>query len=118
MAADYPTQTTSYANFITDSDLLQAKADVDECYRRRARRAGLEGTLPTGRSMTEVEINDLSERLGDWGPANGFGSKGKKGSREVVEMTIEEMEAEIWETNGLIRRRRQRDWGCFRCHWY
>ncbi len=45
--------------------------------------------------MTEEEINDLSERLGDWGPANRFGSRGTKRSREVIDMTIEEMEAEI-----------------------
>jgi hypothetical protein len=64
-----------------------------------------------GRPMTEEEIDDLSEQLGDWGPANGFGSRGTKRSREVVEMTIEEMEAEIRETNALIRRRRRRGVG-------
>jgi hypothetical protein len=107
----YPFRTESYIDFITEVDLLQAKADVEECYRRRARRAGLEGTLPVGRPMTEEEINNLSERLGDWGPANEFGSRGKKRSREVVEMTIEEMEAEIRETNALIRQRRRRGVG-------
>jgi hypothetical protein len=61
MAAGHPFRTQSYIDFITDADLLQAKADVEECYRRRARRAGLEGTLPVGRPMTEEEINDLSE---------------------------------------------------------
>jgi hypothetical protein len=111
MAASHPLRTESYIDFITEVDLLQAKADVEECYRRRARRAGLEGTLPVGRPMTEEEVNDLSERLGDWGPANGFGSRGKKRSREVVEMTIEEMEAEIRETNALIRQRRRRGVG-------
>jgi hypothetical protein len=101
----------SYTDFVTDKELLQAKADVEECYRRRARRAGLEDTLPVGRPMTEEEINDLSEWLGDWGPANGFGSRGKKRRREVIEMTIEEMEAEIRETNALIGRRRRRGVG-------
>ncbi len=57
---------------MTDRELLQAKADVEECYRRRARRAGLEETLPVGRPMTDEEINDLSQRLGDWEPTNGF----------------------------------------------
>jgi hypothetical protein len=98
----------SYADFVTDKELLQAKADVEECYRRRA---GLEGTLPEGRPMTDEEIDDLSERLGDWGQANGFGSRGTKRSREVVEMTIEEMEAEIQETKALIKRRRGRGVG-------
>jgi hypothetical protein len=60
---------------VKDKELLQAKADVEECYRRRARRAGLEGTLPVGRPMMDKELDDLWQ-LGDWGPANGYGSKG------------------------------------------
>jgi hypothetical protein len=68
--------------------------------------------------MTEEEINDLTERLRDWGPANEFGSRGKKCSREVVEMTIEEMEAEIRETNALIRQRGEGEWGYCRCRWH
>jgi hypothetical protein len=101
----------SYADFVTEKELLQAKADVEECYRRRARRAGLEETLLAGRPMTEEEIDELSQRLGDWEPANGIGSRGTKCSKEVIEMTIEEMEAEIRETNALIRRRRRRGVG-------
>jgi hypothetical protein len=88
-----------------DKELLQAKADVEECYRRRARRAGLDGTLPVGRPMTEKEIDDLSERLGD-----GVGGRAKR-SREIEEMTIEEMETEIRETNALIRKCRRRGVG-------
>ncbi len=57
----------SYAGFVMDKVLLEAKAAVEECFRRRARTAG---PLPVGRSMTEKEIDDLSERLGD-----GFGGK-------------------------------------------
>jgi hypothetical protein len=57
--------------------LLQAKADVEECYCRRARRAGLEETLPMGRPMTEEEISDLSERLGDWGLPTGLEAEGR-----------------------------------------
>jgi hypothetical protein len=49
----------SYADFVKDKELLQAKADVEECYRRRARRAGLEEMLPVGRPMTDEEIDDL-----------------------------------------------------------
>jgi hypothetical protein len=48
--------------------------------------------------MTDEEINDLKWQLGDWGPANGYGCKGMKRDREVIDMTIEEMEAEILET--------------------
>ncbi len=85
-----------------DKELLQAKADVEECNRRRARRAGLEGTLPVGRPMTDEEIDDLKWQLGDWGPANVYGSKGTKRNREVIDMTIEEMDADIQDTNELI----------------
>jgi hypothetical protein len=61
----FPFWCKSYADFVSDKELLQAKADVEVCYRRRARRAGLKGTLPEGRPMTEKEIDDLSERLGE-----------------------------------------------------
>ncbi len=91
--------------------MLQAKVDMEECFRRRARRARLGETLPADRSMTDEEISDLKWQLGDWGPANRYGSKGTKRDREVIDMTIEEMEAEIQETNELIRKRRRRNPG-------
>jgi hypothetical protein len=106
-----PFCSASYAAFVQDKELLQAKADVEECFRRRARREGLEGSLPTGRPMTDEEIDDLKWQLGDWKPANGYGSRGAKRDREVIDMTIEEMEAEIRETNELIRKRRRRNPG-------
>jgi hypothetical protein len=46
---------------------------MEECYHRRARRAGLEDMLPVGRPMTEEEIEDLQWQLGDFGPASGYG---------------------------------------------
>jgi hypothetical protein len=55
--------------------------------------------------MTEEEIDDLSERLGD-----GVGCRAKR-SREIEEMTIEEMEAEMRETEAIIRKRRRRGVG-------
>jgi hypothetical protein len=62
--------------------------------------------------MTEEEIEDLQWQLGDFGPASGFGSRGKKRSQqEVIDMTIEETEAEIQETNEAIRKRRRRGLG-------
>jgi hypothetical protein len=94
---------------VTDQELQQARAEMEECYRRRARRAGLEDTLPVGRPMTEEEIEDLQWQLGDFGPANGCVSRGKKRSQQdVIDMTIEEMEAELRETNEAIRQRRRR----------
>ncbi len=59
--ASSPFWSKSYADFVTDKELLEAKAAVQEYFCRRARRAGLEGTLPVGRPMTEKEIDDLSE---------------------------------------------------------
>jgi hypothetical protein len=85
---------------------------MEECYHRRARRAGLKDSLPVGRPMTDEEIEDLQWQLGDFGPASGYGSRGKKrGQQEVIDMTIEEMEAEIQETNEAIRKRRRQGLG-------
>jgi hypothetical protein len=50
---DSPFRSRSYVTFVTDQELQQARAEIEECYRRRARRAGLEDTLPVGRPMTE-----------------------------------------------------------------
>ncbi len=62
--ADSPFRSRSYATFVTDQELQQARAEMEECYRRRARRAGLEDTLPVGRPMTEEEIEDLQVAAG------------------------------------------------------
>ncbi len=96
---------------MTDQELQQAKADVEECDCCRARRAGLEETLPADRPMTDKKIDDLKWQLGDFGPAKGYGSRGTKRSKEVIDMTIEEMEVEIQETNEAIIKRRRRGLG-------
>ncbi len=107
--ADSPFRSRSYATFVTDQELQQARAEMEECYRRRARRVGLEDTLPVGRPMNEEEIESLQWQLGDFGPANRYGSRGKKRTQQdVIDMTIEEMEAELRETNEAIRQRRRR----------
>jgi hypothetical protein len=73
---------------------------VDACYRRRARRAGLGDVLPTGRLMTEEELDELSERLGD-----GPGARARR--REQVErISPAEMEAELRGVQEEVRRRR------------
>jgi hypothetical protein len=95
------TESTSYAEFVIEKELEEAKAAVEECYSRRARRAGLEGVLPAGRPMSEGELDMLSEILGD-----GAVSRAKR-RREVEEMTIEEIEAELRETQVAIRKRRR-----------
>jgi hypothetical protein len=107
--ANSPFRSRSYATFVTDQELQQARAEMEECYRRRAKRAGLEDTLPVGRPMTEEEIEDLQWQLGDFRPANGYGRRGKKRcQQDIIDMTIEEMEAELRETNEAIRQRRRR----------
>jgi hypothetical protein len=44
--ADSPFRSRSYVTFVTDQELRQARADLEECFCRRARRAGLEESLP------------------------------------------------------------------------
>ncbi len=78
--ADSPFCSRSYATFMTNQELQQARADMEECFRPRAKRAGLEDSLPVGRPMTDEEIEDLQWQLGDFGPVNGHGSRGKKRS--------------------------------------
>ncbi len=107
-----PYWSKGYAEFVMVKELEEAKAAVGECFRNRARWAGLEGTLPVGRPMTEREIDELSELLGD-----GIGNRTKQG-REIEEMTIEDMEAEIRETTAIIMKRRRRAQGCCRCRWH
>jgi hypothetical protein len=73
--------------FAMRKELEEAEAAVKECYRRRARRAGLEEVLPVGRPMSEGELDTLSELLGDQ-----VGGRAKR--RREIEMTLAEMEAE------------------------
>jgi hypothetical protein len=61
--------------------------------------------------MTEEEIEDLQWQLGDFGPAGEYGSRGRKRRKEPIEMTIEEMEAEIQETNEANRKRQRNNLG-------
>jgi hypothetical protein len=89
------------ADFAMEKELEEAKAAVEEFYRRRARRAGLEGALPVGRPMSEGELDTLSELLGDE-----TRSRAKR-RREVEEMTIEEMETELREVKAETRKRRR-----------
>jgi hypothetical protein len=59
--------------------------------------------------MPDEEIEDLQWQLGNFGPAKGYSSRGRKRSQQdVIDMTIEEMEAELQETNKAIRKRRRR----------
>ncbi len=103
MSSDYKGETENMedADFAMKKELEGAEAAVEECYRRRARKAELEGVLSVGRFMSEGELDALSELLGDE-----TGSRAKR-RREVEEMTIEEMEAEL----GEVKRRSGRGGG-------
>jgi hypothetical protein len=89
------------AAFAMREELKEAAAAVEECYRRQARRAGLEEVLPVGRPMSEEELDTLSELLGDE-----VGGRAKR-RREVEEMTLAEMEAELGEVKAEIKGRRR-----------
>jgi hypothetical protein len=86
------------AAFAMQEELKEAAAAIEECYRRRA---GLEGILPVGRPMSEEELDTLSELLGDE-----VGGRAKR-RREVEDMTLAEMEAELGEVKAEIKKRRR-----------
>jgi hypothetical protein len=82
-----------------DKELMEAKAAAEECFRRKARRAGLEGMLPTGRPMMDQEIDDLSERLG-----YGVGSSERCGRVDLMEHLL----CECYSST---------TWSCYRTDW-
>jgi hypothetical protein len=81
-------------------EIKEAEAAVDACYRGRARRAALGELLPVGRPMTERELDTISELLGD-----GIGARAKR-RREIEQMTLDEIEAELGGVQAEIKRRR------------
>ncbi len=86
-------------------ELKEAAAAVEVCYRRRARRAGLAEMLPADRPMTENELDTLSELLGD-----GIGARAQR-RRQIEQMTLSEMEAELGEVQAEIKKRRRAGMG-------
>ncbi len=85
---------------------------MEECFRWRAKRAGLEETLPVGRPMMEREIDMLGEALGD-----GTGSRAKR-RKQIEEMTIEDMEARSGRPTRRSGRGGGRAQACCQCHWH
>ncbi len=89
---------------MSDEEMLgevrETQAAVDACYPRCAKRAGLDGELPTDRLMTREELDNLSEQLGD-GPGAWAKRKG-----EIERMSIAEMEAELRGVREEIKRKR------------
>jgi hypothetical protein len=89
------------AAFAMREELREAEAAVEMCYQRRARRAELAEMLPVDRPMSEKELDTLSELLED-----GIGARAKR-RREIKQMTLMEMEAELGEVKAEIKRRRR-----------
>ncbi len=79
--ADSLFRSRSYVTFVTDQELQQARADMEECFRRRARRAGLEESLPVGRPMTDEEIETCSGSSGTSGLPAGTEAGGRNVAR-------------------------------------
>jgi hypothetical protein len=75
-----------------EEEFKRTQATVDDCYRRRARRAGLDIGHVEGRPLSEEEKDELSERLGD-----GEEPRAKR-RRRIEGMPIRELKAEIKET--------------------
>jgi hypothetical protein len=95
-----PEEKTTTLDEEIQEEIREAQAAVDACYRRRAKRAGIKGELPRGRLMTQEELDNLSEQLGD-----GPGARAKR-RREIEWMSAAEMEAEAREVHEEIKRRR------------
>jgi hypothetical protein len=83
-------------------EIREAQTAVDACYRRHAKHAVIKVKSPRNRIMTEEELDDLSEQLGD-----GVGARAKR-RREIERMTIAAMEAEAEEAQEEVKRRRGR----------
>jgi hypothetical protein len=87
-------------------ELKRAQVAVDECYCRRARRAGMDIGSMEGRLLSEEEKDDLSERLGD-----GEGARAKR-RKKIEGMSIRELEDEIEEVKRARVRRGTKKAGC------
>jgi hypothetical protein len=79
-----------------EEKIERTRTAVDECYRQRSKRVGINIEGTEGRLLTEEELDSLSEQLGD-----GEGARAKR-RREIEKMSIKEMEAEIKEVKGSL----------------
>jgi hypothetical protein len=82
------------------ANIARTEEALDECYQRRAKRAGVTMEGLEGRPISEEERDRLSERLG-----NGEGVRAKR-RKEIEEMQLETIEAEVEEIEKTLARRR------------
>jgi hypothetical protein len=80
-------------------EISRTEAAVNKCYRRRAKRAGLDTGCLGSKPLSEEEKDGLSERLGD-----GTGARAKR-RKEIEDMSVGVLEAEIEETERSRSRR-------------
>jgi hypothetical protein len=82
-----------------EEEIERKRVAVDEFYRQRAKRAGVDIEGMEGRLLSEEELDNLSERLGD-----GEGARAKR-RKEIEKMSIKEVEAEIKEVKRSLMRK-------------
>ncbi len=82
-----------------EAEIARTERAIDDCFRRRSRRAGIAVGVPEGRPMKEEEGDCLSERLG-----NGLGVRAKR-RREIEEMEEGAIETEIKKTEETLGKR-------------
>ncbi len=103
-----------------EAEITRTEKAINDCFWRRAKRAGVAVDMPEDRFMSESERDCLSKKLGD-GP--GVQAKRRK---DIEEMSEEDMGNEIKKTEEILRERagatssRSRlraDWGACRLKW-
>jgi hypothetical protein len=102
MTPEYPRQVieeVEKATFALQEEVKEAEAMVN-VLPETGQENGTGGMLPVGRPMTEEELDYLSEQLGD-----GIGARARR-RREIEQMTLAEMEAELGGVQAEIKRRR------------
>ncbi len=83
-----------------EAEIARTEKAIDDCFRRRAKRAGKAVDGPEDRLMGEEERDRPSERLGD-----GDGVRAKR-KREIEEMEEEAMKAEIKRMEKILEKKR------------
>jgi hypothetical protein len=96
-----------------EAEIAMTEKAINDCFWRRAKRAGVAVDMPEDRFMSESERDCLSKKLGD-----GTGVRAKR-RKDIEEMSEEDMGNEIKKTEQILRERAgatsSRSW--LRAHW-
>jgi hypothetical protein len=82
-----------------EAEIARTEKAIDDCFRRRTKRAGVAADTPEDKLMSESERDCLSEKLGD-----GLGVRAKR-RKAIEEMSEEDMGNEIKKTEEILRER-------------